>query len=595
MAKSKGDIETRAEVILKGIAASPGIVVGPCYLCSHLNWQPEPQVVDPANIPTQIERFRESVERTHRELQKTYRTTREQFGQELAEVLEMQVALLEDQFFLKEVEDMIAANKVDAAYATFVVFRKKKEYFLKMSNDYFRDRAFDIQALKEMIIRNIAGSAQSCLEDFTPGSIIIADNLSPNDTVALHQKKVLGVATNAGGKMSHTAIVARSLGVPAVLGLKNITERVQTGDVIILDGNSGKVILNPSDRTREQYETQQEKFLEIQQILLEECAQETYSKDGRRIFLHANIEFEEEMPHLLSVKPDGIGLFRTEGLFLNQQEMPSEDQQAEIYSRVAEQMHPKPVVIRTLDIGGDKIVPGIATISEDNPFLGWRAIRFWLDHQAGFVMQLKAILRANIHGNVQILLPMVSSLGEVLQSKQLLEEAKRLLKKEGKPFGEEIDLGIMIEIPSVVILADILAREVDFFSIGTNDLVQYTLAVDRGNEKVAKLYSHFHPAILRMVKTTLDAGKYAGIPVNMCGEMAGDPQAIPLLLAMGFEHLSASHMTVPHIKRIIRELSLPECEELYQAVKSLELTEDIISCVEQFYRERFTSMLGETQ
>ncbi len=270
--------------------------------------------------------------------------------------------------------------------------------------------------------------------------------------------------------------------------------------------------------------------------------------------------------------------------------LPSEDEQAQLYRRIAEKMYPQEVVIRTLDIGGDKILPGLISTREENPYLGWRAIRFWLDHKPGFLAQLKAILRANVRGNVKILLPMVSGLDEVNEVKNLLDDAKQALKHENKRFGSKINLGIMIEIPSVVVMADILASEVDFFSIGTNDLVQYTLAVDRGNEMVANLYSHFHPAVLRMINMTLDAGQDAQIPVSMCGEMAGDPLAIPILLAMGFDCLSASHMIIPEIKKIVRELSLDECQELYNSLLKMKLTDEIRREVQGFYRYKFPDM-----
>jgi phosphotransferase system enzyme I (PtsI) len=300
------------------------------------------------------------------------------------------------------------------------------------------------------------------------------------------------------------------------------------------------------------------------------------------------------LPYLQKVGASGIGLFRTEGIFLHQQHLPSEDEQAAIYTRIAERIYPQRVIIRTLDLGGDKIAPTLMNVSEENPFLGWRAIRFWLDHKTGFLRQLKAILRANVKGNVQLLIPMVSGLGEILQVKQLLEEAKGLLSEEGVAYNQKIELGIMIEVPSAAVTADFLAKEVDFFSIGTNDLVQYTLAVDRGNDKVAHLYSHFHPSVLRMLMMVLDAGKKADISVSMCGEMASDPRAIPLLLAMGFTELSASPHSIPEMKRIIRELSLPECQSLLAEIHQLTLTREISATVNRFFGDRFPDLnLGD--
>lgn len=589
MKKQPGDLSKKREIILDGVPASPGIVIGPCYLHLEVSWEPEPVLVSRAKIAGQIKRFRQSVSNVHVILNDTYQKTHEQLGSELAEILEMQIAFLEDQVFLREVEDIIEKKRYDAAYATFVIFRQKKEYFLRLSNEYFRDRAFDIQSLKEMIVKNLLGRDQAVSISIDKPSIVIADILTPTDAVELYQQQVLGLATNTGGKTSHTAIVARSLSVPAVVGLKKITESVKTGDTVILDGNKGKVIVNPTPETIESYREQRRIFCIFEEELLKESALKVQTKDGKLIYVHANIEFENEVSQVLQVGADGIGLFRTEGYFLSRGEFPSEEEQSRLYSRIAEKMYPRKVVIRTLDIGGDKMIPGFRD-KEENPFLGWRAIRFWLDHKTGFLAQLKAILRANAKGNVQILLPMISGLGEIQQVRELIEEAKGLLRKEGKPFGESIELGIMVEIPSVVMLADVLAREVDFFSIGTNDLVQYTLAVDRGNTKVAKLYSHFHPAILRMLKITLDAGQKANIPVGMCGEMAGDPLAIPLLIAMGFDYLSASHSLIPEVKKIIRELSTNDCKVLYDQVKDVTVTREVVKMANEFFQQHFSGI-----
>ncbi len=588
--KNKTEDTAVQEMVLEGVAASPGIVIGPCFLYLEPFWEPEPRVISRDEIDKEINIFRQSVQKSHDELKKSYQNALDQFGNDVAAIMEMQMSFLEDHIFLQEVEEAIEKKRYDAAYATFTVFRKKKEYFLQMPNEYFRDRAFDIQFLKESIIKNILGKSKNFATSIGKPAVVIARNLSPTDTVQLYQQRVLGLATNMGGKTSHTAIIARSLGVPAVVGLKKMTDLVKTGDTVILDGNNGKVVLNPTPETIETYQEQQRIFHNLEEQLLKESTLETQTQEGKRIYVHANIEFQDEITHLLKVGADGIGLFRTEGIFLNSNDLPSEEKQAEIYSSIAAKMYPRKVIIRTLDIGGDKIISGLLDNKEENPFLGWRAIRFWLDHRAGFMAQLKAILRSNVKGNVQILLPMVSGLGEIYQVRELLEAAKEELRNEGLKFGESIDLGIMIEIPSVVVMADILAREVDFFSIGTNDLVQYTLAVDRGNEKVANLYSHFHPAVLRMIKMTIDAGKQANIPVGMCGEMAGDPLAVPILLAMGFESLSASHSVIPEIKKIIRELSLSDCDALYNSIKDISITSEIIQVVKAFFRERFPDM-----
>ena len=587
MTKRKEEFIKPKELVLEGIPASPGISIGPCYVFVEPRWEPVPRVVTEDEVDDQIKSFRSSVKAVLKDLRHTHQKTQQQYGPELAEIMEVQIAFLEDDIFLQEVEEVIESKRYDAAYATFLIFRQKKEHFLQMPNEYFRDRALDIQSLKERIIKHILGEKTPSSITIDRPAIVIADNLTPSDTVHLHKQNLLGFATNTGGNTSHTAIVARALSVPAVVGLKRITDMAETGSTIILDGTHGKVILNPTPQTIARYQQEQQQLRRIEEKLLKDSSKETVTSDGKYICLHANIEFEEELTQVFQVGAEGIGLYRTEGIFLNREDLPGEDEQADIYSRIAQKMYPKKVVIRTADIGGDKVLPGIISTREENPFLGWRAIRFWLDHKAGFLAQIKAILRANRHHNVQILIPMVSSMEEVAQVKEILEEAKAQLRKEGKPFGEDIDLGIMIEIPSMVILADVLAREVDFFSIGTNDLVQYTLAVDRGNEKVANLYSHFHPAVLRMVKLTVDAAQKANTPVGMCGEMAGTPLAIPLLLAMGIDCLSASPTIIPEIKRIIRELSIKECQELYQEVKQLTTTSEVIKTMKAFFQQKF--------
>lgn len=577
----------KRELVFSGVAASPGISIGSCFVFEEPSWHPEPRTISARKVDAEKKRFRTAVAAVRKDISRSHQTTFSQFGSDLAEVLEMQLAILDDQVFLEEIEAFIEKEHYDAAYAAYTVFSQKKDFFMGMSNAYFRERAFDIQHLKELLVKSMLGERFSGKIALKKPAIVIAHNLSPNDTIQLHLQKVLGFVTTMGGKTSHTAIVARALGVPAVVGVPRFSDQVKSGDQIILDGNHGEVILHPEPETIADYKKRQEKQRAAKARLLKESSLETRTQDGHKIAVRSNIEFENELPQLLKVSADGIGLFRTEGLFLNRSDLPSEEEQTEVYRRIAEAVYPNKLVLRTLDIGGDKILPQLAGEPEENPFLGWRAIRFWLDHREGFQSQLKAALRANTRGNIQILLPMVSGLSELRQAREVLDGARETLRKEGKPFVGEVDLGIMIEIPSAVILADQFAREADFFSIGTNDLVQYTLAVDRGNERVANLYSHFHPAVLRMIKMTLDAGRAAGIPVGMCGEMAGDPLAIPLLLGMGFQELSLSHSLIPEIKKIVRDLAVDECQELYGDVFGENSTQRVVDILTAFFRHRF--------
>jgi len=588
MQKKSRAKKVKIEIVLEGIAASPGIVISPCFVYKEPVWEPEPQFIDPQKTKREIERFRKAIQVTRAYLENSYRETSKQYGKKLAEIIALQKNLLDDKYFLQEVEELIKTKYYDASYATFLVFRDKRELFLQSPDEYLRERAFDIQTLKRLVIKNLSG------KDFQiklkKNAILIAEDLSPTETIQLHRERVLGFATDSGGKNSHVAILARALSVPAVVGLINITELAETNDLIILDGSHGKVIINPSEENLKKYQRERKIFVSLEHELVKESILEPKTKDGRKINIFANIEFPEEIEYIKKLAVDGIGLFRTESIFLAKEALPSEDEQAQIYTEIAEQMHPLPVIIRTLDIGGDKIFPGIFSTHERNPFLGWRAIRLCLDQPEIFLVQLKAILRANHLGNVKIMIPMISCINEVWEAKKYLQIAKEQLVAEGQLFGGDIEMGIMVEIPSVVLLADEFAREVDFFSIGTNDLVQYTMAVDRANERVAKLYSHFNPGVLKLIQMTVDAARRNNIEVSMCGEMAGDPVALPILLAMGLENFSASHLMIPEIKRAVRELDMEECNELYHKIQNMKTHIQIKAELEHFYLQKFSKI-----
>ena len=585
---SKKELTNKGEIILTGIPASPGINIGPCFLFKEPVLEPDLRIIEEDDIDKEIRRFRRSVKKSQAFLRRAAQETTRYYGKNIEDILNLQVALIEDKIFLNEVEEVIQNELYDAVSATQKVFRNKRDHFLQLSNSYFRDRAFDLNNVKRLIVKNILGKPLSI--QLKKPSIVVAEDLSPGDTIKLHKQSVLGFATTSGGKNTHTAIVARSLAVPAVVGVDKVTKYAHKCKKIILDGTHGKVIINPSEKTIKQYTEERKRYIDFEKELLEGMSAHAKTLDGKRIMIQANIEFEEELKQVKKVGADGIGLFRTEGIFINRQELPSEDEQYEIYSRIANSIYPDQFIIRTLDIGGDKVLPEIMTVQERNPNLGWRAIRFCLDHHECFMSQLKAILRANVKHNIKILIPMISSLEEVFQVKEYLKKASSILDEEGKKFGEDIDLGIMVEVPSVVFLADFFAKEVDFFSVGTNDLVQYNLAVDRGNEKVAYLYSHFHPSVLRMLKMIVDAGKKAKVPVSMCGEMAADPVAIPLLLSMGFENISATHTIIPEIKKIIREVDFSDCKKLYQRVSKLQTTKEVSDFLHKFFSQKFKNI-----
>ena len=571
---------------LRGIPASSGIAIGPAFIYQEMTLDPELRSIADEHVSAEVKRFKKAIKASREYLQKISDESGKIYGKEYAEIIHIQISILEDKIFLDEVELMIKEKKIDAAYATFRVFQNKKEYFLRLTDEYFRERAFDIQNLKRLILKKLMGKKLEF--HFPERSIIVADNVNPAEIIRLHNKNILGFCTNVGGKNSHTAIVARSLGVPAVVGTENITRFVTQGDIVVVDGNEGVILVNPDESEIQTYQEKKKKILIVDQNLRRDAEKPAETRDGKRIQVMGNIEFVEELVQLKKSGAEGIGLFRTEGLFLSGTLIPSEDIQTDTYLRYSRAAQPFEVIIRTLDVGGDKILPDVVTIPEGNPFLGWRAIRFCLDHKDIFVPQLKAILRANISGNVRLLLPMISSLEEIRQVKSILREVHSILSSEGKAFNPEISIGMMVEIPAAAIMIEDFIQEIDFLSIGTNDLVQYTLAVDRANEKISHLYNHFHPAHLQLIKKVIDAGKKHNILVSMCGEMAGDPVAIPLLVGMGLENLSTAHYRVPEIKNVIRHVSTAECVGLYQQVNQLKTTHEIQTVCENFYSNIFT-------
>ncbi len=576
----------RSEIYLKGIPASPGIAIGPVFLYRDHTQEPELQIIPKRKLDEEIKRFRNAIRASREYLKKIHRETDQKYGKDFAEIVQIQISILDDDIFLKEVEAMIRQQQYNAAYATFRIFQDKKEHFLKLSDDYLRERAFDIQNLKRLILKKLSGKKLDI--NYKKKSIIVTDNINPADIIRLHHKDILGFCTNVGGKNSHTAIVARSLGVPAVVGTEYVTKAVKSGDQLILNGNDGAVIVNPKNETVEEFTNKQKNFLILEKDMRQDAMKPARTRDDKNIIVMANLEFVEELDQFKNSGAEGIGLYRTEGLFFSGHTIPNEETQLEVYSTFASRAAPHNVIIRTLDVGGDKILPDLVDMPESNPFLGWRAIRFCLDHKEIFIPQLKAILQANHSGNVKLLLPMISALEEIRQFKEILKEAIQLLDTENIKYRPEIEIGIMIEIPSAAIMINDFLDEVDFVSIGTNDLIQYTLAVDRTNEKVSHLYNHFHPSLLELIGRVIDSARRKHKPVNMCGEMAGDPVAVPLLIGMGLENFSVTPSRIPEIKNVIRHISTSECEKLYQKIRELKTTGEIQKKCEEFYADIFT-------
>jgi phosphotransferase system enzyme I (PtsI) len=462
-----------------------------------------------------------------------------------------------------------------------------KKLFDKVEDDYLRGRFSDIQYVGQLVIRNLLGGKREVISDINKGVIVIASDLSPADTAQMMIHKVLGFATDMGGRTSHTAIVAQSIEIPAVVGLEYITKVVGTNDDVIIDGASGLVIVHPDPEILNRYEEKRRHFLELRDDFLQYALLPATTKDQKRVEIGGNIEFVEEIPSAVSHGAEGIGLYRTEFIYINREDLPTEEDHFQIYRQVVESQGIAWSTIRTFDLGGDKFFSNPKLAKEMNPQMGLRAIRFCLKEVEMFKTQLRAIIRASAYGKVRVLFPMISGLEEILQAKRIFNDVKADLLAQGVPMGNDIEIGVMIEVPSAVIIADALAREVDFFSIGTNDLIQYVLAIDRINERVTYLYEPLHPAVLQLIKQTVEAGHRAGIPVAMCGEMAGEPMYGMILLGLELDELSMNPTLIPRVKKIIRETTVQESKELLQQVMTFNSAVEIREYVEKTMKKMF--------
>ena len=562
--------------LLKGIGASPGIAIGKVFLVdrdhlelSHYN------IATNEEIEKEIERFKGAIAASRAQLLKAKKDINKKKFKEAQYIIDTHILLLQDKFLVENTIKAIKHEKTDAALALKKTIDGLRKHLANINDEYMQERTSDIDYIEQRILRNLAGIKSDIITASKEKIIIVANDLSPADTVNLNVSEVLGFTLDCGGRTSHTAIIARALKIPAVVGLKDITSRVKTGDTMIIDGIHGVVIINPTPDKFRQYSQQKSQYDEFEMGLLKYRDLPAETCDGFRIKLLANIEIMEELPSVIDYGAEGIGLYRTEFLFLNRKDLPSEKEQFEIYKKVTETIFPNPVTIRTLDIGGDKFMSQIDFAEEINPVMGLRAIRFCLKEIAIFKTQLRAILRASVYGKVRILFPMISGIEEVWQTKKILDEAKKELQAEMKTFDPDIEIGIMVEVPSAGTIADLLAKEVNFFSIGTNDLIQYTLAIDRVNEQVSYLYEPLHPAVLRLIRNIINAAHSNGLTVAMCGEMAGEPFYIPILLGLGIDELSMNVMALPRVKRILRSLHYKESKSITDDVFKLSTAQEI--------------------
>ncbi|MDD5130313.1 MAG: phosphoenolpyruvate--protein phosphotransferase [Candidatus Omnitrophica bacterium] len=572
---------------LKGIAAAGGVSIGPAYMLGKEEFIVSRETIVWTDIPAQIQLFEEALIQTRREIIELQKRISSDMGQQEAQIFDAHLLVLEDRMLIEEVISRLKKEQLNVAYIFSEVLKKYIGVFLEIEDEYLKERTADINDVGKRILRNILGKKKKGLDDVAGRAIIVAHDISPSDTAAMHSKNVAAFVTDIGGKTSHTAIMAKSLEIPAVVGLEGVTSKVNPGDILIVDGSTGIVIINPDEETLKSYQQKLEKLKGIIDKFLSVKDLAAVTIDGQTIIINANIEFPDEVPSVKLHGGQGIGLYRTEFFYMNRKDSPSEEEHYQAYKYVAEEMNPHSVVIRTLDIGGDKFLSQFKVPHEMQPFLGWRAIRFCLARPDIFKLQLRAILRASVHGNLKLMYPMISGIEELRQANQLLEEAKNELRKNSLKFNDKIEVGVMVEVPSAAMTADILAREADFFSIGTNDLIQYSLAVDRSNEKVAYLYDPAHPAVLRLVKSIIDAAHQAKIKVAMCGEMAGEPSLALILLGLGLDEFSLPPQVIPELKYIIRAIGFKSAQKI--ALDALKLSTG--KEVEEFSQNKLAEIL----
>jgi phosphotransferase system enzyme I (PtsI) len=572
------ELSKTEEKVFRGIAVSAGVCRGKILVLRKQSDPVPGYKISEEELPHELHRLEQALVQTRQQILEVQRKVELAMGAEDASIFEAHLLVLEDSTLIDEVTRVMHQQRVNVEQAFQQVADKYAATLEAIDDEYLRERASDMRDVTTRILGNLMNRPpEDSLRFMNEPCILVSYDLSPSTTALLDKKLVLGFATDIGSKTSHTAIMARSLRIPAIVGLKVISQQLENGEYALLDGYNGNLIINPTDQTLFEYGQLVRKQVNLEDKLKEVQDKPAVTLDGSRVVLLANIEQASDTDAVQASGAEGVGLFRTEYLFINRATLPTEDEQFEAYRQVAEALKPEPVVIRTLDLGGDKFLSHLQVPIEMNPFLGWRAIRFCLEERDIFRAQIRAILRASVVGNIRMMYPMISCLNELSTANGLLEEYKNELRSENVPFDENLPVGVMIEIPSAALIADSLARRVKFFSIGTNDLIQYSLAVDRLNERIAHLYEPTHPAILSLIKMTVDAAHRNGVSVSVCGEMAGDPILAPLLLGLGVDELSAAPGILPQLKFLIRRLKMDEARSLAEFALSCESGAEIQS------------------
>ncbi len=585
----------KQEIRLEGIPASPGIAIGEVFVMGGHMIKVEPRRLREDEVQAEVDKFMLAVAKAKEDLEKLRAQTAITLGEESSKIFEAHQLMLEDELIIDETIRTIRKEKKNADLAFYEVIEKFESSLAGLNDDYMRTRAADLRDIKKRVIRNIQGDRRVYLAQLKKPAIIVARELTPSDTITLDKSKVLGFATDLGAVTSHAAIMARSLKVPSVVALGTACQNLKTGDQAILDANQGLLIIHPTKETIRKYIKISSDYASFERKLSQVKELPARTKDGKDIELAANVEFTEELDNYRDLGADGIGLFRTEYLYLAKSSLPTEEEQYEEYARAIKAVGNHPFILRTFDLGGDKLPESLQLPPEENPFLGMRAIRIYMQYKDLFKTQLRAILRASVYGKVRILFPMISCVSEIRFCRSVLQEVKKELSKNNIPFADDIPIGAMIEVPSAAVVADHIAKECDFLSIGTNDLIQYSLAVDRGNEHVAYLYSSFDPAILRLIRHIIKFGHEESVWVGMCGEMASDPLATMLLIGLGIDELSVSPMFLPLIKEIIRRVDFSECENLADRALSYNTSKEVEAYLKSVLRRRFKDLLLFTQ